>query len=242
MMSWGVAVLDPSKLIELSIKSRSRPASSGALLQIEISRLEAHKALQSESPVRGLKDRLLERSTSSAAIVAALELIPARQKASSTSNDELIRLAELYTRLCLERAESEVHVLALHNLAEILDHLNAKSVEHQLFPELLQLWTALPWNPISPSLSDAILRVSGCIIASMVVKENLPPSGLQSWGEMVADAGLDDKVCFAPFSHEMMTLTWHSHLIPATPPYKLLTPSSQSLVNGACQKSIFLLS
>jgi hypothetical protein len=191
--------LEHSILVELEIEAPSRSTSSGALLQIQTSRLEVYQAFHSESPLKDLKSSLLDQYASADAVVAALELIPTLWELSTTSTDILIGLAELYTTLCLERSHSEVHAFALQNLADMLDFLNAKSVEHQLLPGLLRLWTALPWGPINPSLSDAILRVSGCVMATMILHGTIPPSGLHNWGAMVADAGLDDKVCSPPF-------------------------------------------
>lgn len=191
--------LEHSIPVKLTVNTPSF-RSSGALLQIQAARLTVYQAYQSQNPLQVLKESLFEQHASSDAVVAALELIPQLWKLSSTSTDMMIGLAEIYTHLCLQTIQSEVHVFSLHNLAGILDILNANLEERQLLPDLLQLWTSLPWSPINPSLSDAILRVSGCIMASMTLQKSLPPSGLKRWGAMVADAGLDDKVSSSPFS------------------------------------------
>lgn len=169
--------------------------SSGALLEIQASRFAVYQAYHGGlSPESALEANLLPPSVDSEATVAALELIPMLWKVSSTPTNVLIGLMMSYDRLCVAQTPSNLQVVALRNLADIMDHLLANEIGFLRETNVVKLWTLLPWGPINPSLSDAILRVSGCIMAAQQREDGVPPAGLRNWGLMVADAGFDDKV------------------------------------------------
>lgn len=179
--------------------------SSSALLRIQELRLAVYSAYCSGKTLEALEADVFKSNAGSEAVVAALELIPTIWKISFTRIDVLVELAKLYAVLCLEKSSTDVQTIALNNLADILDHIHATAVDSISLSELLELWRALPWSPISPSLSDALLRVSGCMMAAIQRKEGASPPGLLNWGQMVADAGSDDKVripfLLYPFTH-----------------------------------------
>jgi hypothetical protein len=65
--------------------------------------------------------------------------------------------------------------------------------------DLTHLWATIARQSMRPTLSNAIIRITGTLPAALISRqgENLlpsPSSSLENWGDMMADAGLDDKV------------------------------------------------
>jgi len=115
------------------------------------------------------------------------------------------QLADAYIHACLSTDAPEPRTIALEALASLLDVLLTTSPKDSdlvaIPPEetLTALWSDLYQKPLSASLSDAIIRVSGPLIAVPLARvrgsidENLA-SRLRNWGVMMSKAGLADQV------------------------------------------------
>ena len=182
----------PSEQILVSLP----PVCGSALLKIQAAKYQIHTAYRSASAVERLRDIFLGGRMGADTMAAALELIPRLWTTSSTPDDVLAALCGFYIDICLETTgKSEPQTLALEGLADILDQLLAKTNYHALEPlRLRELWSTLPFRPVNPSLSNAILRVSGCVVAILLHFRQIPAAGLEGWGLMMADGGLEDKV------------------------------------------------
>jgi hypothetical protein len=106
---------------------------------------------------------------------------------------------------CLETLDPGPRTLALDMFATHLDTLlliEPSQRTEGLIPsreELIALWADLQMNPMNPGLADAIIRVSGPLLAAVVTQSdgNFDPSmeqWLRSWGEMMSDANNSEKV------------------------------------------------
>ncbi|KAI1816773.1 hypothetical protein GGS20DRAFT_593980 [Poronia punctata] len=114
------------------------------------------------------------------------------------------RLAAAYIHVCFATNVPEPRTMALEGLASLLDALLVGRLQEggpdAIPPEatLVALWSNLYQKPINTSLSDAIIRVSGPLIAISLVRAqgsvdvNLAKR-LTSWGSMMSDAGLADR-------------------------------------------------
>lgn len=171
------------------------PVYGSALLKIQVAIYQVHAAYRSGSPIESLRKIFLGGNMGADTMAAALELLPKLWKIPSTPDDVLSALASFYLDICLKTDKTEAQAIALQGLADILDHLLArKNYDALKVLSLTALWSALPFRPVNPSLSNAILRVSGCIAAVLLHSKRILPAGLRGWGSMMADAGLDDKV------------------------------------------------
>lgn len=133
-------------------------------------------------------------------MVAALETMPPLWHTSSTADSALAGLVSLYVDVCLQTGLVEAQVVAVTNLAEVLDQLLLDGkLDKVPSSSLRELWVGLPLRPMNPALSNAVIRASGCIMAVLRHSQEVTTVGLRTWGLMMADAGLDDEVCF-PYS------------------------------------------
>lgn len=91
-------------------------------------------------------------------------------------------------------------MLALRNLTEVLDSAGADADDAlPSLSSLSLLWNSFPASALlSPALANAVIRVSGCVMAVLYRRGDVSDAGLQNWGHMMAAAGLDDKVSY-PF-------------------------------------------
>ena len=182
----------------------------GALHKVQAAICAVYQAQDSETPVQSMRDVLLGKYIGDEALSAALEIIPTVFRVPSVSHSVCADLSRLYIHSCLQKRSPEVQSIALRNFSEILDHyIIDLDKKPQLLgcDELEELWTTLVWNPANPTLSDAVLRISGCIVAMRTLygRKYAGPNAEESrasvraWGLMVADAVLDDKVRNPPF-------------------------------------------
>jgi hypothetical protein len=114
-------------------------------------------------------------------------------------------LANTYLHICFATNAPEPRMLALEGLASLIEVFLSSVPEDKtlsVIPSeeaLLALWSDLHQKPINPGLSDAIICVSGALMAVSLVRarglvnENLARR-LSSWGAMMRDAGMSDRV------------------------------------------------
>ena len=109
------------------------------------------------------------------------------------------RLCNCYIRICTATDAPDLRAAALTNLASLLDALLENS-EDGMLPEtetVLHLWNTLQQGDINPTLSHAILRVSGPLMATVVRQstEMAPEHILRSWAHTVSSASDAENVC-----------------------------------------------
>ncbi|KAI0840628.1 hypothetical protein F5Y06DRAFT_308806 [Hypoxylon sp. FL0890] len=119
------------------------------------------------------------------------------------SNEARANLVDTYIQVCMETDAPEPRTIALENLAALMDKMlyDATGEGRKRLPAnetITQLWADLHAKPMNPSLSDAIIRVSGPLLALMISRsEGAAPndleSWLRSWGAMMSDAGMADR-------------------------------------------------
>ncbi|KAI1117099.1 putative death-receptor fusion protein-domain-containing protein [Nemania sp. NC0429] len=127
-----------------------------------------------------------------------------RSSLLQTENASSSRLAITYVHACLASKAPEPRTIALEGLAALIDILLASASEDKTLrkvpseEDMLTLWLDLHQKPLNPSLSDAIIRVSGPLIAISLVRasghidESLSRR-LSSWGVMMSNAGAADR-------------------------------------------------
>lgn len=115
------------------------------------------------------------------------------------------RLAFTYMHVCFATRAPEPRTAALEGLASLIDVLLGTTSDDSTLsivpPEatMLDLWVDLHQKPINSSLSDAIIRASGPLVAISLIRargqvdEKLARQ-LSSWGAMMSDAGMADRV------------------------------------------------
>ncbi|KAL7821559.1 putative death-receptor fusion protein domain-containing protein [Trichoderma aethiopicum] len=174
-------VLIPTKNVSALLKSQSI-----------ISRILS--ASQEEDPVDKVKALVFGSRLGADTMVAALESIQKLWHSASTPDHIRVSLCDLYVEVCLKTSFMEPQVVAIENLVELMNQLIAEDKLDSLpVDSLKSMWAVLPQRSLNPSLSNAIVRVSGCLVALMSHAKRLSTSALRAWGTMMADAGSDDK-------------------------------------------------
>ncbi|RYP50459.1 hypothetical protein DL768_004051 [Monosporascus sp. mg162] len=113
-------------------------------------------------------------------------------------------LVRAYMGVCSATEAPEPRTLALGCLTVLLDAFLARRGGEEALQGLPareafhEFWTELHRKPLNPSLSDAIVRLSGPLLAVFVSRAGAAPDEgllrwLRSWGAMVSDAGRDDR-------------------------------------------------
>ncbi|RYP32263.1 hypothetical protein DL767_005314 [Monosporascus sp. MG133] len=113
-------------------------------------------------------------------------------------------LVRAYMGVCSATEAPEPRTLALGCLAALLDAFLARRGREEALQGLPALeafhefWAELHRKPLNPSLSDAIVRLSGPLLAVSVSRAGAAPDEgvlrwLRSWGAVVGDAGRDDR-------------------------------------------------
>jgi hypothetical protein len=196
-MEWELAYVG-------QIKHRYANQAPSALLSIRTGETVVQKALK-----RNGEESEVFISKLSAALVTDINVACAMLEA--ISNRDLpqteaarSRLADAYIHVCLSTDAPEPRTIALEALASVFDALLTTSPKDSdlvaLPPEetLTALWSDLNQKPLNTSLSDAIIRVSGPLIAVSLARaqgsidDNLA-SRLRNWGAMMSEAGLADQ-------------------------------------------------
>ncbi|WYZ40214.1 hypothetical protein EsH8_IV_000555 [Colletotrichum jinshuiense] len=102
----------------------------------------------------------------------------------------------LYAELALSISHPDPRAAALDNLAETLDLVLASPDEAHLdllppSETLTRLWHSLATKTVNPNLSNAVIRASGPILATLARRPSSPstPESLRGWGAMMSSAG-----------------------------------------------------
>ncbi|KAI1492500.1 putative death-receptor fusion protein-domain-containing protein [Biscogniauxia mediterranea] len=120
-----------------------------------------------------------------------------------------LKVANIYLQVCLETEAPEPRTLALENLAPLMDDIlraepGDTSCNLPSDERLSELWADLHRKPMNPSLGDAIVRVSGPVVATVISRAgghmtDTRARWLDNWGAMMSEAGAADRVRFTPF-------------------------------------------
>ena len=192
-MIWEFQRSQSQPLAKISVSYTGN--SGSALLKIQKTITGIISASEADKPLAQLKDLLLAPGIGGDTLAAALEALPRVWAASSASDNVLEGLCQLYVDICLVTGFTEAQVVALQNLADFFDKLLMENKFDLVSPNALaELWTGLPLRPMNPALSNAIIRVSGGLLAMLRHRGGVPTEDITAWGLMIADAGLDDKV------------------------------------------------
>ncbi|KAK3682638.1 putative death-receptor fusion protein-domain-containing protein [Podospora appendiculata] len=170
-------------------------ASASALLSLQrATNLVYETALAGDT--HGLRSWLLSATRNDTDTACRmLESIPVAW-GSSQSGKLRLELCTLYAQVCSLPTAPEVRAQALLNLGDLLESLLGGDQQPGQLPsvkELDQLWSHLQEGEINPTLSCAIIRTSGSLMAVLACLRSqgadIPnvDQRLRSWGAMVAD-------------------------------------------------------
>lgn len=150
---------------------------------------------QGKDAMVNLRELLLATRLGANTLVTALETLPKLWDHTSATDDMLVSLCNLYIDLSLQTGAVEAQTVSVENLAIIIDTILQRG-RQDILPvnRLLELWAGIPLSPMNPALSNAVTRASGGIVATLSLINGPESVNLRSWGLMMADAGLDDKV------------------------------------------------
>ncbi|KAI0429175.1 putative death-receptor fusion protein-domain-containing protein [Xylaria sp. FL1042] len=115
------------------------------------------------------------------------------------------RLANTYLHACFATEAPEPRTLALEALSSLIDALLSSVSEDSSalssFPPektMIALWMDVHHKPINSALSDAVIRVSGPLLAISLVRaggqvDDSLAQRLSSWATLIHDAGMADR-------------------------------------------------
>ncbi|OTB06928.1 hypothetical protein M426DRAFT_100842 [Hypoxylon sp. CI-4A] len=198
----------PYRVLEPNYQSRIDIGPS-ALLNIRLGQAAIQNTLQqpnteSSTNLTGLSRILTAALTND--INVACSILESTSSTHYVQSDEArANLVNAYIQVCLETEAPEPRTIALESLATLLDKALSSTQEtgYKYIPAheiIFKLWVDLHKKPMNPSLSDAIIRVSGAFLAISVSQNEAghmqtPPMSwwLRSWGMMMSDAGMADR-------------------------------------------------
>ncbi|KAF3063498.1 tRNA (cytidine(32)-2'-O)-methyltransferase non-catalytic subunit TRM732 [Daldinia childiae] len=174
-----------------------------ALLDIRLGQAALLQALgQSSKKVDNTLRQLLVAALKGDVNVACSMLESMSSIGSSESIETRGNLIDTYIQVCFETDAPEPRMMALENIAVLMDSVLCDALEglkHLPDNEIIaKLWADLYGKSMNPSLSDAIVRVSGPLLAIIVLRSeeianiDLEP-WLRTWGAMISDAGMADR-------------------------------------------------
>lgn len=178
-------------------------SASSALLRMQLGIQVVHESARHADVGRlqlGLK-RALEIDADTACNM--LTTIPETWHARGTPG-VCSQLCELYLDVPKHSDRPEPRTLALLNLRDLMDSILHDGKLDQLPSEerLQQLWAEIQIGDINPTLSQAILAVSGTLVATRVIRGSVGPQTVEhqvrAWGAMVANALDVDNVSESP--------------------------------------------
>ncbi|KAL7798366.1 putative death-receptor fusion protein domain-containing protein [Trichoderma ceciliae] len=171
------------------------PTTQGsALLKAQSIISKILSASQDTEPVEKVRALLFESCIGADTMVAALGSIFRLWHSVLTPGQIRVALCDLYIDVCLRTNFAEPQVVAIENLVELISQLITEGKLDSLpISSLMDMWAILPQRSLNPSLSNAIVRISGCLVAIMNHAKRLSTLALRNWGSMMADAGSDDK-------------------------------------------------
>ncbi|UNI14405.1 hypothetical protein JDV02_001035 [Purpureocillium takamizusanense] len=202
---WVVSRSSSQALLPITV---TMPINSGsALLRHQQIIYAMHDAATGSHPVRRIRQLLLDQSPAADCSVTGLETLPGLWDVATSPRETLAELSALYIDVCLKTRLMEAQVVAIQNLADIVDELLRRN-EAQALPtgRLIELWSTLSSQPLNPALANAVIRASGSIVAALRRSRDASKVSVHDWGLMMADAGLDDKVCTQPATEAP---AWH---------------------------------
>ncbi|KAH7041120.1 putative death-receptor fusion protein-domain-containing protein [Microdochium trichocladiopsis] len=170
-----------------------------------------------------LKDALETDINVSCAMLERLSRLP-----TDMDKDTFVVLLDANMSVCFETRATEPVSLALENLGALLNQaISAPSPEFSLLPateELVRLWENITRLPITPSLSESIMQVGGCILAVVIARDEpvyqrMLPTWLRTWGFMMTTAGSADQTFDTRFAaaSAMLSISTAMRLSPALP-------------------------
>ncbi|TPX10842.1 uncharacterized protein E0L32_008231 [Thyridium curvatum] len=177
-----------------SLDSVDKYPGAAALLRIQLGIQVAYQTAQSSDAdtLKAALDTAIRTDTNTAARM--IEEIPAAWNMRQ-SFDIAARLCELHVSVCLQSDIPEIRAPALDNLVDAMDHL-IENKRANLLPSnetLTQLWASLTPADINPTLSHAILRLSGPVMATRCLRAaDKTSSAVSTWAAMMSDAGNAD--------------------------------------------------
>lgn len=190
-------------MFELNNQSGIKAAPS-ALLDIRLGQAALLQALrQSSKKADGTLRQLLVAALKGDVNVACSMLESMSSIDSSESIETRGNLIDTYIQVCFETDAPEPRTMALENIAALMDSVlcdASEGLKHLPDNEVIaKFWADLYGKPMNPSLSDAIVRVSGPLLAVIVLRSEETTNNdlepwLRSWGAMISDAGMADRV------------------------------------------------
>ncbi|KAI1735552.1 putative death-receptor fusion protein-domain-containing protein [Xylaria scruposa] len=200
--------IQPNGLIrEIGLPSAQQGSGQAPLALLSIRKAEStvQQTLRSDS------EKLIETLDQELKIALTTDINVACGMLEAISSDKLLqtdkvrsRLAITYLHACFSTKAPEPRTAALEGLASLVDTLLRSTSEDGTLDTVLSeeairaLWLDLDQKPLNASLSDAIIRVSGSLMAISLarargqVDENIARR-LSSWGAMMSDAGIADR-------------------------------------------------
>ncbi|KAI1128044.1 putative death-receptor fusion protein-domain-containing protein [Nemania abortiva] len=176
-----------------------------ALLNIRAGERSVHQAFQeTDEEAIDMLDQELKTALATDVNVACGILEAISSSSLPQTRVARSRLATTYAHVCLATKAPEPRTAALEGLASLIDVVLSSASEDialSIVPSektMLTLWSDLHQKPTNSSLSDAIIRISGPLVAVTLarargkVDEHLSQR-LSSWGAMMSDAGIADR-------------------------------------------------
>ena len=190
------------------------PAASSALLRtsLAVSTARDLRRTRIDDLGRALRDALDQDVDVACAMLETLSRADTR--ATDPDLGPACALARMYIDVCVATEAARPRTLALGCLADVLDGLlerGPEAVRAPLLPgrqALAAFWASLQRGALSPGLSDAVVRLSGPLLAVLCISGGDAPEPepeleggdlrrwLRAWGIMMSDAGRDDRVGF----------------------------------------------
>ncbi|MBE3046536.1 hypothetical protein IMZ48_29210 [Candidatus Bathyarchaeota archaeon] len=170
----------------------------GALLQLQLAIHAVYGLYKEEN-----SDIFLQRcramiNLKTSSLVATLDALPEIWPAEHLSTPMTLQLFDLYLDVCTHSTDPEPRAIALRNLTDLMvDPRGREEVRNPSRASLEGLWAGLQEGPMSPSLSDEILRAGGAVLGYLLATEADgfdSAAALRRYGAMIAESSTDDKV------------------------------------------------
>ncbi|KAI0402725.1 putative death-receptor fusion protein-domain-containing protein [Xylaria palmicola] len=200
--------VQPDSMLGLSVRPGLKQGSAKeplALLNLRTGEALVQQALRnSDEEGSNMLDKELRAALMSDINVACGMLETISISDSPPTETARLRLVTTYINVCFATEAPEPRTAALEGLASLIDIILSSASEdgtlHAAPTEenMIDLWLNLHQKPLNASLSDAIIRVSGPLIAVSLVRAQGQVDGslarrLGSWGTMMSDAGTADR-------------------------------------------------
>lgn len=178
-----------------------------ALLSGQIAVQEVYQAASSRDVAFLALKAIDTASSKPEAAVDMLEAIPVVFQA--IMSPELGgELCKVYLGVGANAEAPEPRIVALENLADTIDDL-LEQKRLDLIPSdasLTALWNETLAKSLNPGLSNAVIRLSGSIMATSTLRQAANSQGhaldtLQNWTAMISAAGHEDQVCVSDLIH-----------------------------------------